>query len=252
MEAEKPTKHPPAPSSGASLWALQANSKGEVYGSWPRHLPRPPSMKQMAAEDEMDDPSIPTYAVFNANTDEGAAMVRVLSERGIRVVAVFRVFVGKRAQELVQLKRVVVKAVDHDDVEALQQAAEGCQKAFLVTRYWQRFENKSEERIATTILQAAALAGVPSFTMVTFDDSLEVEQQNNLSQLVPNTTGEKLPIFGGMYGVHIKAQQLGIKLSHMYTSYHDLDGVKTSVTVIRNPKGLVVAPLCFNDASQLI
>ena len=206
--------------------------EGEVHEQWPAGLPRPPSMKKLEV-DEMEDTSIPMCVVFNANTVEGATMVRVLSEKGLRVVAVVRVFTGKKTKELIKLKRVVVKVADWNDRNSLNKAAEGCERAFLVTRYWERFDSRIEEQMASNIIEATAEVGVKHFVMATFEDTLELKARGMKSQLMPDRKGRIFPKFEGMKDIDEKAKGLGISLSHMMTSYLDLEGAKKSLVLIR-------------------
>jgi DNA-directed RNA polymerase subunit N (RpoN/RPB10) len=133
-------------------WNLGGSSgPGQTFQEhWPTHLPRPPSMKKLVDDDlEKDKASnVPRVIVFNANTQEGSSMVRVLSEKGLKVNAVVRVFTSKNAKQLTKLKGVTVKVADLNNIEAVKLAAESCQQAFLVTKYWERFENPIEETMA--------------------------------------------------------------------------------------------------------
>lgn len=138
--------------SSVTEWNLGgAGGPGQTFQEhWPSHLPRPPSMKKLVDVDGQDNKAsnAPRVIVFNANTQEGASMVRVLSEKGLKVSAVVRVFTSKNAKQLTKLKGVTVKVADLNDMEAVKLAAEGCQQAFLVTKYWERFENAIEETMA--------------------------------------------------------------------------------------------------------
>lgn len=227
-------------------WNIQPGSSEKVEEQWPPHLPKPPSMKKLVA-DEMEDTSIPMCVVFNANTVEGSTMVRVLSEKGLRVVAVVRVFTGKKTKELIKLKRVVVKVADWNDQKSLLKAAEGCDRAFLVTRYWERFDSHIEEQMASNILSAAAQVGVKHFVMSTFEDTLELKSRGLKSQLMPDRKGRIFPKFEGMQAIDAKAKELGISLSHMMTSYLDLEGAKKSLILIRGPNGKVIVQPYFKD-----
>lgn len=221
--------------------------QGEVHETWPIGLPKPPSMKKLEV-DEMEDETIPMCVVFNANTVEGATMVRVLSEKGLRVVAVVRVFTGKKTKELIKLKRVVVKVADWNDRSSLNKAAEGCERAFLVTRYWERFDSRIEEQMASNIIEATAEVGVKHFVMATFEDTLELKSRGLKSQLMPDRKGRIFPKFDGMLDIDDKAKELGISLSHMMTSYLDLEGAKKSLILIRGPNGKVIVQPYFKDA----
>lgn len=220
--------------------------QGEVHETWPIGLPKPPSMKKLEV-DEMEDESIPMCVVFNANTVEGATMVRVLSEKGLRVVAVVRVFTGKKTKELIKLKRVVVKVADWNDRSSLNKAAEGCERAFLVTRYWERFDSRIEEQMASNIIEATAEVGVKHFVMATFEDTLDLKSRGLKSQLMPDRKGRIFPKFEGMEDIDNKAKELGISLSHMMTSYLDLEGAKKSLILVRGPNGKVIVQPYFKD-----
>ncbi|CAB9509483.1 NmrA family [Seminavis robusta] len=235
----------PSKSTEAVAWDMQPG-QGEVQEQWPIGLPKPPSMKKLEV-DEMEDTTIPMCVVFNANTVEGATMVRVLSEKGLRVVAVVRVFTGKKTKELIKLKRVVVKVADWNDRESLVKAAEGCERAFLVTRYWERFDSRIEEQMSMAIVQATADAGVKHFVMATFEDTLELKARGLKSQLMPDRKGRIFPKFEGMSDIDEKAKDLGISLSHMMTSYLDLEGAKKSLILIRGPNGKVIVQPYFKD-----
>lgn len=140
----------------ATEWNLGGGTgPGQTFQEhWPSHLPRPPSLKKLVDDDLADAnaPNVPRVIVFNANTQEGSSMVRVLSEKGLKVNAVVRVFTSKNAKQLTKLKGVSVKVADLNNMEAVKLAAEGCQQAFLVTKYWERFENPIEETMAKASL----------------------------------------------------------------------------------------------------
>ena len=223
--------------------------EGGVKEAWPSHLPRPPSMKQLEVN-EMEDDSIPMCVVFNANTVEGSTMVRVLSEKGLRVVAVVRVYTGKKTKELIKLKRVTVKVADMNDKPSLQKASEGCERAFFVTRYWERFDSAIEESHLRNAMEMTGAAGVKHFVMVTFEDTVALQKSNGKSQLVPDSSGRIRPTFEGMQEVADLARTLGISLSHMMSSYVEKEGEKKSLTLIKGPNGKVVVKSFFKDPLQ--
>jgi len=227
--------------------SLNADSRGNLQERWDPRLPKPPSMKDIV-EDEMNDNSIPMCVVFNANSVEGATLVRVLSEKGLRVVAVVRVFTGKKTKELVKLKRVAVKVADWNNKESLIKAAEGCQRAFLVTRFWERFESKIEESMSNSILEAVAEAGVKFFVKATFEDTLDLSRKGFKSQLTPDKKGRIFPQFDGMRAINAKASELGIELTHMMTSYIDTQGQRKALNLLRGPSGKVHVKPFFKDA----
>lgn len=230
-------------------WKMRED-QDKVEIPWPERLPKPPSMSKLET-DNMEDTSIPMYTVFNANTPEGAVMVRVLSEKGFRVVAVVRVFVSKTTQELIKLKRVTAKVASGDDQDALHKAVEGCERAFLVNQHWERFDNLAEEQMAHNILNAVARANIKQLVMICFEDIQKLQALGIKSQLVPSSNGLIHPTFEGMKGIDTQAQVLGISLSHVLTSYVDLENERKSLTVVRGPRGKIIAQSYFKDPLDL-
>ena len=96
-------------SGGTGPFELGVGEDGTLSNKWDPFLPRPPSMRELASE---VDPNAEQVAVFNSNTQEGSTMVRVLSEKGLRVVAAVRVFTSKNTKALIKLKGVTVKVAD--------------------------------------------------------------------------------------------------------------------------------------------
>lgn len=213
---------------------------GTFQEVWPSHLPRPPSMKKLTDEDDSQvNPNAPMVIVFNANTQEGGSLVRVLSEKGLRVVAVVRVFTSKNAKRLTKLKGVTVKVADLNDSVAVKHAAEGCQQAFLVTKYWERFENPIEEQMAKVVLACSADVGIKRLVLATFEDTHELRTTGRKSQLMPTPDGLIYPKFEGMESIDNMAKGLGIQITHMMTSYLDEADSKKSLILIRGEDGKI-------------
>lgn len=196
---------------------------------------------------EAQDKKIPICVVFNANTTEGVTMVRVLAEKGWRVVAVVRVFAGAKVKQLIRLQRVVVKVADWSDRKSIMKAAQGCTRAFLVTRYWERFDTPLEQTMATTILEAAAYVGVKTFVKTTFEDTMKLQKRGERSQIEPDPYGRIYPQFDGMQDYDQLARDFGINLSHMLTSYLNVEGARKTLVLIRNPKGRVIVKPWYKD-----
>jgi len=210
---------------------------------WPSHLPRPPSQKKLQVDEEEEARSkknVPGVIVFNANTQEGSSMVRVLSEKGLKVIAVVRVFTSRNAKKLTKLKGVTVKVADLNDLDAVMAAAEGCQQAFLVTKYWERFENPIEETMAKVVLDASSQVGIKRLVLATFEDTLELRLRGRKSQLMPTADGLIYPSFDGMDSINKMAKGLGIQITHMMTSYLDEKDCKKSLILIRGENGKIM------------
>lgn len=220
-----------------------AGSGGTFQEHWPSHLPRPPSMKKLTADDSARSKKAskgPSVIVFNANTQEGSSMVRVLSEKGMNVVAVVRVFTSRNAKILSKLAGVSVRVADLNNKEAVLAAAEGCQQAFLVTKYWERFESAIEEHMAKVVLTASAESGIKRMVLATFEDTQELRLRGRKSQLVPTVDGRIFPSFEGMDSIDSMAKEVGVTITHMMTSYLDDSETKKSLILIRGENGKII------------
>lgn len=222
-----------------------ASETGTFQGEhWPSHLPRPPSRKNLTSESGHTNSGHgsrrPGVVVFNANTQEGSSLVRVLSDKGMRVTAVVRVFTSRNTKNLIKLKNVTVKVADLNNAEAVEAAAVGCQQAFLVTNYWERFENSIEEQMAQVVLAASAASGIQRLVLATFEDTWELRRRNRKSQLMPTVDGRVMPKFDGMQAIDHQAGMLGVQVTHMFTSYlEEEDGAKKSLILIRGENGKI-------------
>ena len=223
------------------IGAFATGQDGTLTEEWDTYLPRPPSMKDINEADRVDE-NAEKVAVFNANTHEGSTMVRVLSEKGLRVVAAVRVFTSRNTKSLIKLKGVTVKVADWSDEASLLKVAAGCSRAFLVTNYWEKFDSKIEEQMATNILRACANATPPIKHLVlsTFEDTKELKLRNRKSQLVPTIDGKIYPRFEGMAGIGKQAKEWKVQITHMMTSYLDEDDQKKSLILIRGDTGRIV------------
>jgi hypothetical protein len=232
-----------------------ASETGTFQGEhWPSHLPRPPSRKNLGADGAANgraNPNAPTVIVFNANTQEGSSMVRVLSEKGMNVTAVVRVFTSKNTKALIKLKGVTVKVADLNNRDAVLQAAAGCQSAFLVTKYWERFESSIEEAMAKVVLSASAEAGIQRLVLATFEDTSELRLRNRKSQLMPTADGRIFPKFDGMNSIDALAKRVGVQITHMFTSYLDDDTGKKSLILIRGENGKIVSQPYIQENSKV-
>jgi hypothetical protein len=223
----------------------QTEPGGSFVQHWPEHLPRPPSRRRLTDEDEgnlksKDNPNVPKVVVFNANTQQGSSMVRVLSEKGLRVVAVVRVFTSRQTKRLTKLKNVSVKVADLNNPEAVKLASTGCQQAFLVTKYWERFESPVEEHMAQVVLQSSHAVGLQRLVFSTFEDTTELRLRGRKSQIMPTPDGRIFPKFEGMENIQKVAKELGVSITHMFTSYLDDAEHKKSLILIRQENGKIV------------
>jgi hypothetical protein len=243
------TKTSKSPKKKAGVFDFTTGTDGTLKEEWDPYLPRPPSMRQLVQE---VDPNSEQVAVFNANTQQGSTMVRVLSEKGLRVVAAVRVFTSKNTKGLIKLKGVTVKVADWSDESSLLKVAEGCSRAFLVTKYWERFDSRLEEQMATNILRACASVKPPikHLVLATFEDTSELKLRGTKSQLVPTRDGRIFPRFEGMAGIDKMAKEWGVQVSHMMTSYLDEEDQKKSIILIRGENGRIVVQPYFQEGQK--
>lgn len=221
------------------IFEFSKSEDGTLKEEWDPYLPRPPSLKKIEVDDSADAEQV---AVFNANTHEGFTMVKVLAEKGLRVVAAVRVFTSKNSKQLLKIKHVTVKVADLSDEESLLKVAEGCTRAFVVTKYWEKFDSSLEEQMATNVLRSCAKVQPPIHTLVlsTFEDTKDLIARGRKSQLVPTVDGRIFPRFEGMARIDQMAKDWNIQLTHMMTSYLDEDDQKKSLIILRGPNGRLV------------
>lgn len=221
---------------------------GFMHDRWPEHLPRPPSRRRVHDDEagtggegsNRHGGGGPRVIVFNANTWEGSSLVRVLSSKGVKVVAVVRVFVNRNTKRLTKLKNVTIKVADLNDMDGVIAAAEGCSQAFLVTKYWERFESPIEEDMAHVVLRASAKVGIQRLMLATFEDTADLRRRGRKSQLIPTLDGRIFPKFEGMNAIQRLAEQLSISVQHMFTSYFDDGEQKRSLILIRGSNQRIV------------
>lgn len=248
MNHDVPVKHhTPKANWSATEWGATG---GTFQEHWPENLPRPPSMKNLLDEEDLDSEgavSKPRAIVFAANTKEGGSLVRVLSEKGMRVTAVVRIVTSKHAKNLAQLRNVTLRVADLNDREAVVQASRGCQQAFLITKYWEKFESHVEENNAKVVLDAAAEAGIKRLILATFEDTTELRRRKQKSQIMPTKDGLIYPNFEGKRGIEEMAKELKVSIAHMMTSYLDEAGQKKSLVLIRGENGKILSQPHIQD-----
>jgi len=222
-----------------AIGGVTTDEEGNVIKEWNAFLPRPPSMSDVKEEDRSASEQV---AVFGANTPEGATLVRMMSEKGYRVVAAAAIIVGKKIKELIGLNGVTLKQAKTDDRASLEAVLKGCSRAFAVTRYWEKFESAIEETMATNILNACASVSPPvkSMVLATFEDIAALKSLNQKSQLAPARDGRIVPDFGGKSKIESLGKSKGLTITHMMTSFLDDKDHKKSVTLLRGMNKRIV------------
>jgi hypothetical protein len=231
---------------GSSVADSGGSGGGSFREHWPEHLPQPPSQRKLNAEElsaaeSSKNPNMPKVIVFNANTHEGSSMVRVLSEKGLHVVAIVRIVTSRNTKNLMKLRNVEIKVADLNNKDTVMMAAKGCSQAFLLTKYWERFENPIEEQMAQVVLAASATVGIKRLVLATFEDTHELRTRGRKSQLMPTPEGKIYPNFEPMNSINTAAKKLGVQVSHMFTSFLDESDSKKSLILIRGENGKILS-----------
>jgi len=123
----------------------------------------------------------------------------------------------------------------------------------LVTKFWEKFESRMEELMATNILKACAEMKIQHLVLATFEDTAMLKLRGKTSQLVPTKDGRIFPRFDGMANIDAYAKERGVQLTHMMTSYLDEPEQKRSIILIRGENGrIIVQPFVQDNANTLM
>ena len=241
-----PSMKSPVKQKKGGVLGFATGQDGTLTTEWDPFLPRPPSMRKIEVDPHANAEQV---AVFNANTQEGSTMVRVLSEKGLKVVAEVRVFTSRNTKQLIKLKGVTVKVADWSDEQSLLKVAEGCSRAFLVTKFWCKFDSNLEEQMATNILRSCAKVSPPikHLVLATFEDTSELRARKRKSQIVPTKDGMIYPRFDGMDAIDKMAKDWGVQITHMMTSYLDDADQKKSLILIRGENRRIIVQPFFQE-----
>ena len=229
------------------IGGVTTDEDGNVIKVWDHFLPRPPSMKDMNASE--DRSTAEQVAVFGANTKEGTTLVRMMSEKGLRVVAAVRVLGSNKTKQLIGLQGVTVKQADANDRASLLAALKGCSRAFAVTRYWEKFDGVIEQTMATNILDACASVNPPvkNVVLATFEDLSALQSRGRKSQIVPTKDGRIFPDFSGKSKVDAVGKKKGVNVTHMMTSFKDEKDNKKSLILLRGMNKRIVVNSHINE-----
>jgi hypothetical protein len=190
-------------------------------------------MRQVNEEDRSASEQV---AVFGANTPQGTLLVKMCSQKGLRVIAAGRVFTPKKVKELTQYTGVTVKEADSNNAAALLAVTQECSRAFIISQYWERFNSKIEESMAINILNACEKGGIKAMVVATFEDCQLLHKTGAKSQIAPTALGSIYPDFDGKRRLDKEGKKRGILITHMMTSYFDEKDTKKSLILIRSGK----------------
>eukprot|EP00545_Synedropsis_sp_CCMP1620_P003336 CAMPEP_0119014844 /NCGR_PEP_ID=MMETSP1176-20130426/10419_1 /TAXON_ID=265551 /ORGANISM="Synedropsis recta cf, Strain CCMP1620" /LENGTH=261 /DNA_ID=CAMNT_0006968089 /DNA_START=50 /DNA_END=833 /DNA_ORIENTATION=- len=233
------------------------NRKSSRVVAPPQNLPARPSIvsgdrnveEPLPLPDD-DDGDKEIVAVFNANNPDGSSVVRALSKSGVTVVAIVRVFTSKNTKALLQIPDVTVRIADTLDAEAVEKALKDVHRAFLCLGKWESFGSRIEQEQATLILQSCIAAKVPHLVFSTFEDTKELREKGEKSQIVPDAQGRIRPKFREMKELKREARKNRVQLTHMITSYLDQENSKKSLCLIMGENGKLIVQPHMMDTSN--
>ena len=138
------------------------------------------------------------------------------------MVAIVRVITSPRSRTLLHLPNVTVVVADsRHDKEAIALAIKDCDRVFLVTKFWTKFDGFLEESQVRTVFGACRTAGVHHVVFSTFEDMRNLRERGTKSQIISKDGGKIDPDFKEMEEILDYGASLGIVVTHMMTSYLD-------------------------------
>lgn len=163
----------------------------------------------------------PLITVFGATGAQGGALVRAIladPDATFRVRAVTRAPEGEKARALAAQGAEVV-AADADKPETLGAALAGAHGAFLITNFWEHFSPEREQVQARNMADAAKAAGVKHVIWSTLEDTRPHIEAAGAT--MPTLQGKyKVPHYDGKGEVNRYFTDIGLPVTHLYTSFY--------------------------------
>mmetsp|Transcript_5681 Transcript_5681/g.8756 ORF Transcript_5681/g.8756 Transcript_5681/m.8756 type:complete len:618 (-) Transcript_5681:272-2125(-) len=174
--------------------------------------------------------------VFNDDFGDGEVVARSLSVSGCNVVVILKSFNTLVASSLLKIPRVTVLVLDSTDTKKFMTVLEGIDRAIMMTKYWEKFESKREERKALALITACHRVGVSQIIMSTVENVRPLKKRGIPSQV----SNDQLPTFAGMKKVRRVAKKTKVQVLHMITSYRDYTKSDKSMCLLSAGKGTPV------------
>mmetsp|Transcript_25340 Transcript_25340/g.35533 ORF Transcript_25340/g.35533 Transcript_25340/m.35533 type:complete len:604 (+) Transcript_25340:351-2162(+) len=174
--------------------------------------------------------------IFNDDFGDGEVVARSLSVSGCNVVVILKSFNTLVASSLLKIPRVTVLVLDSTDPKKFMAVLEGIDRAIMMTKYWEKFESKREERKALALITACHRVGVSQIIMSTVENVRPLKKRGIPSQV----SNDQLPTFTGMKKVRRVAKKTKVQVLHMITSYRDYTKSDKSMCLLSAGKGTPV------------
>jgi len=171
--------------------------------------------------------------IFNDDIADGEVVTRSLSVSGCNVIVILRTFNTLVASNLLKIPNVTVLVLDSTDSKKYASMLEGVDRAILMTKYWEKFESKREERKALALITACHQVGVSQIIISTVENVRPLKKRGIPSQV----TKDQRPTFAGMKKARRFAKKTKIQLLHMLTSYRDYTKSNKSMCLLSAGKG---------------
>lgn len=200
-------------------------------------------------------PPLKCVAVFGATGAQGGAVVAALVEaNAVDIVALTRKPDSEKARALAAASpRVRVVRADMDEPASLAPALAGCDGAFVVTNFWEHFDEAREERQATAALDACKAAGVARVVFSTLEDVAALNGGEGepgsfaFGKIPPLASGQCVPHFDGKGRAMAHAKTLGLNCVYLKLSYY-MENFATLMPPSKNDDGTFAISLPMGPA----
>eukprot|EP00928_Gymnodinium_smaydae_P040864 TRINITY_DN2767_c0_g1_i8.p1 TRINITY_DN2767_c0_g1~~TRINITY_DN2767_c0_g1_i8.p1 ORF type:complete len:345 (+),score=71.34 TRINITY_DN2767_c0_g1_i8:69-1037(+) len=157
-------------------------------------------------------------AVLGATGQQGGAVVRALSSRGFKVVAITRSVDSDKAKVLAKLPDVEVRQGDLEDVASLVKAFAGCDGAFVLANFWEGMDvTKEMKHYANAAEALKKVGGMKHVVMSTLEETATHAKMQDAPTICEHESGPmKVPHFDGKNRSHRHFE--GLPMTYLYTS----------------------------------
>jgi len=162
--------------------------------------------------------SITKVAVLGATGQQGGAVAKALSDKGIPVVAITRNTESEKAKALAARPHTEVRQADLNDVASLEKAFAGCDGCFVIANFWEGMNAGAElqhYKNATDALKK--VGGMKHVVFSTLEETAKTEFSKDFKVIEEHETGPMtVPHFDGK--ARAEAYFEGLPTTFMVTS----------------------------------
>ena len=188
--------------------------------------------------------ALPRAVIFGATGAQGGSVVDALIRDGTYdVVAVTRDPESEKAKKLAEDGCEVVKA-DMDDKASCELAVKGADVVFLVTNYWEIFDEKKEEQQAKNVIDACKTGNVGFLVFSTLEDvgALNAEGMS-CGKIDVLPSGSLVPHFDAKGRAMAYCKEQDIKACYLKLSFYMENWTKWFIPVAKKDKFFISYPL---------